>query len=155
MQGPPGGGEQLERLPAGLLPRGDAICTFNPIYGQGMSVAALEAQLLARVLGDAARQAAISGRADALAALARPYLAALPALLEGPWQLAAIPDFAYPDTRGERPAQLGQALQLLAGLVKLSARDAGVHQLTLEVQHLLRPYSALSDPELQRRALAA
>jgi hypothetical protein len=77
----------------------------------------------------------------------------LPALLEGPWALAAIPDFAFPDTRGERPAQFAQSLKFLGGMVKLAARDAGVHQRMLEVQHLLRPYSALDEPELRQRAL--
>jgi 2-polyprenyl-6-methoxyphenol hydroxylase-like FAD-dependent oxidoreductase len=141
--------EQIERLPAGLLPLGDAICQFNPIYGQGMSVAALEAQLLARALGQAA------AAREPVAALAGPYLAELPALLEGPWQLSAIPDFAFPDTRGERPPHFLRSLKFLGGLVQLAAREPSVQQLMLEVQHLLRPYSALSDPELEQRILGS
>jgi 2-polyprenyl-6-methoxyphenol hydroxylase-like FAD-dependent oxidoreductase len=141
--------ERLSSMPRGLLPIGDAVCRFNPIYGQGMTVAALEACALSRGL-------AVAGRdVDPLASLRDRYLAELPALIESPWALSAILDLAYPETRGERPAGLAQTLQFGDALARLAARDADVHELMLRVQHLLAPRSALSDPALVRRVVAA
>ena len=57
--------ERLPRLPRGLLPVGDALCRFNPVYGQGMSVAAKQGRLLQDVSGRALAEA------DPLAAVAR------------------------------------------------------------------------------------
>jgi 2-polyprenyl-6-methoxyphenol hydroxylase-like FAD-dependent oxidoreductase len=64
---------RLRRLPEGLLVAGDALCSFNPIYAQGMTVAAVEALELRRCLAD--------GRAG----LARRYFAAVDRIVRRAW----------------------------------------------------------------------
>ena len=85
---------ELESLPKGLLPVADAICCFNPAHGQGMSVAALEAEAFRELL-----EAGVGDSQD----LQRVFLQRTDQIIEAPWNMAAAPDLAYPDTRGERP----------------------------------------------------
>jgi 2-polyprenyl-6-methoxyphenol hydroxylase-like FAD-dependent oxidoreductase len=137
--------ERVPRLPQGLLPFADAICRFNPIYGQGMAVAAQEGCLLRRLLQGAA------ARGEGVERVGAEFLAQVPPLLDSPWALAALPDLIYPDTQGERPPAFQQSLRFSAALTQLAAEDAGVHKLIMEVQHLLQPRSALRAPELVAR----
>lgn len=139
--------ERIEKFPRGLLPFGDAVCVFNPIYGQGMSVAAQEAVLLRRVL---ARSAV---NPNPLATLAPAFFAELLPLLETPWAMAAIPDFIFPDTQGQRPPDLERTLKFAFAMLRLAARQPDVHKLVVEVQHLLKPRSAYRSPMLMTRVL--
>jgi 2-polyprenyl-6-methoxyphenol hydroxylase-like FAD-dependent oxidoreductase len=140
--------DRLEEFPRGLLPFGDAICRFNPVYGQGMSVAAQEAFLLRELLRGRAEEP------DPLAGLASAFFAEAAALIETPWALAAVPDFAVPKTEGKRPEDLEQALEFGEALNRLAAQDAAVHKLFAEVLHLLKPRSVLRDPDLVERVKA-
>jgi 2-polyprenyl-6-methoxyphenol hydroxylase-like FAD-dependent oxidoreductase len=140
--------ERLEKFPRALLPFGDAICRFNPIYGQGMSVAALEAVALHRLL------TARSAESDGDEKLAREFFAEAEKLIDTPWSAAAIPDFIDPRTEGQRPSDFENSLKFSAALLKLAAEDAAVHKLFIEVQSLLKPRSAYRDPELVRRIKA-
>lgn len=139
---------RLEALPRGLVPLGDSICRFNPVYGQGMSVAALEAVELRRLLDERA------GAADPLDGLNTAFFAAIEAVIDAAWQMSAIPDLASPTAQGERPANLPFVLQFGAALVELSARDPDVHRLEAEVRQLMKPPSALADPALMQRVMA-
>ncbi len=139
--------ERLEVFPRGLLPIGDAICRFNPVYGQGMSVAALEACLLQRLLER------LAGDSDPIAGLASVFFAEVQTLIETPWSVATL-DFVFPDTRGQRPADFGTTLKFGIALTRLAAEDPAVHKLTAEVQNLLRPRSVYRDPTLAQRVLA-
>jgi 2-polyprenyl-6-methoxyphenol hydroxylase-like FAD-dependent oxidoreductase len=139
--------EQLDVFPRGLLPIGDAICRFNPVYGQGMSVAALEACLLKRLL-EGPRE-----KSDPIAGLAPAFFAEMQTLIETPWSVAIL-DFVFPETRGKRPADFETTLRFGIALTRLAAEDPAVHRLTVEVQHLLKPRSVYRDPTLMQRVFA-
>jgi 2-polyprenyl-6-methoxyphenol hydroxylase-like FAD-dependent oxidoreductase len=143
--------DRLATFPRGLLPFGDTICRFNPVYGQGMSVASQEACLLQRLFTAKAAQP------NGLTGLAPTYFAETQTIIATPWSTAAVPDFLDPLTEGQRPPDLEKTLNFSAGLFRLAMEDAAVHKLMLEVQHLLKPPSVYRDPELVRRveALAA
>src|SRR5262245_37308667 len=136
--------ERLDRFPHGLLVIGDALCRFNPVFGQGMSVAAQQACLLARLIDSR------SGLSDPLIGLAPAFFAETQSLLEAPWS-TAVSDFVFPDTRGDRPADFEARLQYGRALIRLAAQDASVHKVLAEVNSLIRPQSALRDPQLASR----
>ncbi|MET1028179.1 MAG: hypothetical protein ABWY00_13495 [Dongiaceae bacterium] len=140
--------DRLGAFPRGLLPIGDAICRFNPIYGQGMSVASQEAQLLDDLLRRRARDAnPLDGLGEAFFKAARP-------LIQAPWDMSSVPDFIYPDTRGERPADFDDTIAFSSGLYRVAFRDPVVRRLILEVQQLLQPPCILRDPALVQRVKA-
>ena len=135
--------ERLESFPAGLIVTGDALCRFNPVFGQGMSVAAQEAVILDRLLAED----------GSMERLARDFFAAIQDTIATPWGVA-VNDFVYPATRGVRPADLARRLQYGAALTKLAADDPEVHRLTVEVSQLLKPQAALREPALAARVMA-
>jgi 2-polyprenyl-6-methoxyphenol hydroxylase-like FAD-dependent oxidoreductase len=82
-----------ERLP-GFVSLGDATCAFNPIYGQGMSVAVACASLLRAQLAETGAQ-----HPD----FAPSFFQRQASLLKQPWGLATRADFVWPTTEGRRP----------------------------------------------------
>jgi 2-polyprenyl-6-methoxyphenol hydroxylase-like FAD-dependent oxidoreductase len=140
--------ERLGDFPRGLLPIGDAVSRFNPVHGQGMTVAAQGALTLRDLLR------ALAGQRDPLDGLGRTFILALQPLIETAWSAAAVPDFAHPLTRGERPPDLERSLRFGGALFRLAARDPEVHRLMMRVRHLLSPQSELHDPDLIGRVEA-
>ena len=133
--------ERLRAAPQGWLPIGDTICDFNPVYGQGMTVAAQEAVALRRLLAENA--------AD-LAALPGAFLTEVAAVIAPAWA-SSIRDLAFPQTLGERPADFAERMRFAAAATVLALRDAEVHRLWMEVNQMLRPPSVFQAPELLPR----
>lgn len=140
--------ERLTAFPERFLVLGDAICSVNPIYGQGMSAATLQAQALQHVLAE--RAAGSQG----LEGLASAFFPKAADVVMTPWTLAASQDLAYPQTRGERPPNLQESACYFAALNALAAEDREVYRLVTEVFHLAKPLSVLRAEPLRSRVLA-
>jgi hypothetical protein len=86
--------------------------------------------------------------------LAPAFFAQAAAVVATPWTLAANQDLAYPQTRGERPADLEQQAVYFAAVDALAADDADLQRLIVEVFNLTQPLSVLTEEPLVSRALA-
>ena len=139
--------ERLESFPEGFLVLGDAVCCFNPIYAQGMSVAALQASVLQQLLTERVTQS------RGLDGIAPSFFSKVAEINRTPWSLAAAFDFAYPETTGERPPGAEQEARYFAAIDQLQRDDPDLQRLVTEVFHLLRPLSALRDEPLRSRVL--
>lgn len=135
--------EQLENPPPGYVALGDAICSFNPIYGQGMTCAAFSARALGEALD----------KHPSGTAMARDYYAAVAQIVETPWQFAVGGDFAYPQTTGPRPRDIKLRNWYSRQIAYASQIDAGVNRAFVRVQQLLDPPSVLMKPEFVLRVL--
>jgi 2-polyprenyl-6-methoxyphenol hydroxylase-like FAD-dependent oxidoreductase len=140
--------ERLPAFPQGFLVLGDAISSFNPIYGQGMSSAALQVPALQDLLNERSQEKV------PLDGLAPTFFTKAAEVVDAPWTLAANADFAYPKTTGERPPGVGEAARYFAALDALCAEDLQVHILVMKVINLVTPPSALNDEPLRSRVLA-
>jgi 2-polyprenyl-6-methoxyphenol hydroxylase-like FAD-dependent oxidoreductase len=103
--------ENLSRFPAGYLVIGDALCSFNPMYGQGMSVAALEALELEKCLAENPPD------------LAREFFARASKTIDIPWGVAAGADLRFPEAQGRRTARVKFANWYISKLHKAGHTD--------------------------------
>jgi 2-polyprenyl-6-methoxyphenol hydroxylase-like FAD-dependent oxidoreductase len=101
--------ERLTAFPEGFLILGDSISSFNPIYGQGMSSAALQANALQQLLADRV------AKSQGLDGLGLAFFPKAAEVIATPWTLAANFDFAYSKTRGTRPPDLEGELPVPGG----------------------------------------
>lgn len=142
--------ERLSAFPERFVILGDAISSFNPVYGQGMSSAALQVRALQQLLNERATGTGAHGL-DGLGAAFFPKAAEV---IASPWFLAAASDFAYPQTTGERPPNMEDGGRYFAALDSIVAEDPAVHRLLVEVFQLARPLWELTSDPLRSRVIA-
>jgi 2-polyprenyl-6-methoxyphenol hydroxylase-like FAD-dependent oxidoreductase len=135
--------EKLTRFPEGYLVLGDAICSFNPVYGQGMTSASMQADALNDLLQ----------RANSLDGLWKFFFKSAAKVVDIPWQLAVGTDFAYPEVEGVKPPGTDFINNYIAHVHRASHNDPVVHAAFLECMNLLKPPPSLFAPKILFRVI--
>ncbi|HET9874467.1 MAG TPA: 2-polyprenyl-6-methoxyphenol hydroxylase-like oxidoreductase [Mycobacterium sp.] len=135
--------DKMYRFPEGLLVFGDAMCSFNPVYGQGMSVAALEAIAL--------RDCLARGDRD----LSRRFFRAAAKPVGAAWQLASGADLALPQAQGRRSVQTRLANRYTGWLLAAAESDPVVTEAFFRVTNLVDSPVRLLHPKIVRRVASA
>jgi 2-polyprenyl-6-methoxyphenol hydroxylase-like FAD-dependent oxidoreductase len=135
--------ERLERLPEGFVAMGDAVASFNPVYGQGMSVAAQEAELLGRLLAE-----------RRLAGLPRRFYRAAAKTIDVPWDIAVGNDLRFPEVAGPRGARVELINRYVGRLQRVAGQDPTVARAFFAVGNLVAPPTSLLRPQIAMRVLA-
>ncbi|WP_433557588.1 FAD-dependent oxidoreductase [Pseudonocardia xinjiangensis] len=133
--------EQLDHFPEAYLVTADALCSFNPSYGQGMTVAALEAQLLSRLLHEGGDELWLR------------FFTASATLLDNPWDIVVGGDLRFPYVEGERTAEMLEMGEYLERYREAAEDDAVLATALLRVINMLDGPERLGAPELQERVL--
>lgn len=133
--------EALKDFPAGYLVTGDAVCSFNPIYGQGMSVALSEALALDKCL--AAGDEGLAGR----------FFRQTARLVAIPWAIATGEDYRYPQVQGRRPPGFRLISRYMERAHRVANSDPVVLRRFFEVASLLAPPPAMMAPSIAWRVL--
>lgn len=133
--------EQMRRFPAGYLVAADALCGFNPVYAQGMTVAALEAVLLRRLLAEGSNK------------LARRFFREVVKLLESPWSISTGNDLRFPKVEGERTMTMKLLNRYLARYHRAAVHDPVLGAAFIRAANLLDSPRSLLAPGLVMRVL--
>ena len=133
--------ERVAHLPDGFVVVGDGICSFNPVFGQGMTVAAQESQALAAAL------------AGPHSGLARRFYRAAAHLVDRPWAIAAGTDLQHPDAIGRRGVLTGMVHGYMNRLSRAAQSDPHVATRLYQALNLMIPSAGLFRPDIVVRTL--
>lgn len=134
--------ERLRRLPERFVVMGDAVCSFNPVYGQGMSVAAKEAILLRDCLA-----------AGGLEGLPRRFFSRVAKVVDAPWEIAVGGDLRFPEVEAERPLRVRLVNRYVERLLAAAHGDPVVAGAFFDVANLRAAPPSLLRPSIALRVI--
>ena len=134
--------EKVSRHPAGFLALGDSICSFNPIYGQGMSSASLQALAL---------RAQVERHGLSSPSLPRAFYKAAAKVIKNPWAVAAGGDFTFPETTGEKPPMVDRINAYIGKAFVAAQHDPVVAAAVFDVLNLQASPPSLMKPSMVLR----
>ncbi len=129
--------EGLNRFPDGLIVIGDAFCSFDPVFGQGMTSSANQARILHKLL---ARMSPME------LGFSQRFHKQVAGFLFVPWMMATSEDFRFPKTQGKMPFYYPIMHAYTAQIFKLSMTDPQVHLAFARVMNLIAPPTLLFSP---------
>lgn len=139
--------EHLSRLPERFIVIGDGVCAFNPVYGQGMSVAAMEAKLLQECLESR------RGTGNDFKGFTKSFQKKLAKLTHSPWLLATGEDFRYRGTEG-KPSLMTKFMHgYMNHVLKIATENIPVRRLMMEVQQMLKEPKTMFRPDVVARVM--
>lgn len=134
--------QKLERFPEGLLVTGDAVTCFNPVYAQGMTVAALCALTMRQHLHSGAYLIPLDYFQD----LAKDAI-------DQAWEMTNTIDLTFPGVKGERTRQVRMAQKFLKKTQIAATRDGKVAAAYFKVAALMATPDSLMRPGILLRVL--
>lgn len=133
--------EGLKQFPGGYLVLGDAICSFNPVFGQGMSVSAMEAMALDACLRDNDEQ------------LARAFFKRAKRIVDVPWTIATGEDMRFPQVEGKRQPGAGLVNAYMDRVHRAAMTDPVVCRRFFDVLNLMRSPMSVFAPHVAWRVM--
>ncbi|WP_436348105.1 NAD(P)/FAD-dependent oxidoreductase [Natronorubrum sp. FCH18a] len=134
--------ESLEEFPENLIVTGDAVVSFNPVYAQGISVAALDALSLHHTLAE-----------DGANNVALRYFDRIEDHIDNAWGMSISADLAFEETEGEKPPGMDQMNRYTAKVVQKAHNDPELASLYRRIANMEIPSSVLFEPAVVARVL--
>ncbi|WP_158702047.1 hypothetical protein [Kitasatospora sp. MMS16-BH015] len=132
---------RLRSAPEGLISIGDAVCSLNPIYGAGMTVAALEARALRTCL------------AEGPTGLPRRFHREAARAVRLPWLFATLADRSMPQVPGTHPALARLLARSFQATMRAAATDPRVAAAVWDAVSLAGSPAGLARPHVTAAVL--